>query len=883
MGGRNTELVIFEHKYLRTILDSHTAEEKGLIQVSSDDAANLLKLKNVKPKSLPPNQLHSGEPGNFGKAMPLANWIRSRKLVRVRSRRTAKRHIIFIPPNQNQAVTLNRILALNGASPNYKIYSMLDGEGERTAVVLDYLSPKLVRAGIFEPFTLHDIRGSNGAEFACPVGYLHAYERELNWVFPPSLGGGEQEPSDGGSRNDLLVFGRDGSWRKWSVESSHLSMQTSGGAWQVSEVDTYSDARALTDQIALVQPRYSRELVDLSKVEWEEFRQLIVVFRRNVFDGFGQDFQQMLEFIEHKFSLIDQDSKFLIQERVTGQTAVFFHLRTKTFSGNDIDGMSSLLRSAEVYVPSTQDENENIYRLVNRNIVPDIFQMIAKPDDWTEGIRRKLSDGLQGGCIRLIRPSKDGYEPSKWDLPSVSDWDCLYQAASSQVSGAAFRVPTFEGVDKWKRSSDMHDLVRQGLLSDNAWLDPFRQKCDMEVANYSQMVAEAAQIIIRRSEEAEETTKEFNHEITDINRSLEKIRTVLPTLPESISKLVVTLSKVLTSEARNTNNWHSRVKQRQSHLETQSKSIATATEKLDGTTKSVVSKLKQRGQDLESDLDSVKGQVANSKKIASQITSGVKKMEPQIRSSIVKAEEVLEGIRKKRTRVRQSIDELAAQTRVIREKHQGLMSDLEQQSLKNSKLQDELGSLRTTKNRLEEEVQHVSDLKNQIAEVTEVIRILNNKIPEIRTESKRLKASLEREVANRDALQQELQEQTNRHHSLTDQENSVKSSLQSLQAILDSKNSDIQDLNTRIDMATKKRASCQQDLELASTQRQTLTSRISELDKRVRDLERQVRESKKVDSSIYQSEFKDIQSQITRLEHAINSNKAPKRGWGLFS
>lgn len=873
---------LLHHRMLKSALQETSPDEKHAITVcdfSSDEVVlegvNANALSKIQYKRIDSAQAEGK------KKIPLEKWILGRDLVRLKFSRMGRKYIVFLPDDQSWSPEdrLHHILDLNGRSQGCQLYHLEHCEERMCAVVLDHVSSNLMRAKAYEIYTLGSLPNSEGDEVAAPVGYTHAYLGELSWCFPSE---GDQED------RSLLFLDHGRPIKRWRVVSSaDLGDLTSKSIWDVQE-SHLSKMNRMSDDTTLVRPRYSHLDGDSTRIDWNEVSECIVVFHRDHHDGFDRDFRLILDHIEHNHRLFNQNSKYIVQRRTGGECQILFHFRfSDDRSEDETYRLDELLRNSRVFVPVISSREEGapsgqLYRFIGRAVVPDIFEMAESYSEASDAIFDRLSADQDEHSVRLLMPSKSGYEISYWDLPGLDDWVLLYQAAADKVQSPSFRLPAFEATEKWERNLELEDLVQTSRLQDEPWLQPFENRARSEFDQFEQLVKETTARFIGRSAEAEQKTQEFQAEIKSIEDSLESIQKEIPHLPEGISRLLHEMTSALQAEAAQTKSWHKRVENRESKLNASIASISDATEKLDQAARAVLNRLTTKSEELKNQFSTVNRFVSESKRTSVEISKKVESQEPQIRASMTASEEVLRSVKERRIQVNGEIQELQRKVSGLQTEHLQFKNALVQKSQKRQQLQIEQQELVKTKTALEDEEREVQRLELEITNLRNSIQILREANPKIRQQNDELSAvikSLSKELSPLKDEKRSLDEQIRRlvrsRASMDDENQSIRDSISSLHEQISASRTELKGLQDEQQEHERVR-------EMTERKWGQLTTKLNDKRKEVELLRSRSKISASPpDVAKYAQKFTFIQEELDHLKDCIETKSSPKRR--LFS
>lgn len=877
------EAYLLHHRMLKAALQDCSPDEKQAMSVRDFSSSEVV-LEGVKANALSKIQyrkIASTQVEATNKS-PLAQWILGRDLVRLKFSRMGRKYIIFLPDDQSWKPEdrLHHILDLNGRSQGCQLYNLEHGEERICAVVLDHVSSNLMRAKAYEIYTLGSLPNSEGDEVAAPIGYTHAYLGELSWCFPSE---GDQEV------RTLLFLDHRHAIRRWQVVSSaDLGDSTSKAIWDVQESQLSKMSR-MSDDTTLVRPRYSHLDRDPVRIDWDEVSECIVAFQRDHHDGFDRDFRLILDHIEHNHRLFNQNSKYIVQRRTGGECKILFHFRfSDDRSEDETNRLDELLRHSEVFVPVADTREEGpqsgqLYRFIGRTVVPDIFDMAESYSEASGPILDRLSADQDEHSVRLLMPSKSGYEISYWDLPGLDDWVLLYWAAADKMQSPSFRLPAFEATDKWERNLELEDLVQTCRLQDEPWLQPFENRSRSEFNQFEQLVKETTATFIDRSAEAEQKTQEFQNEIKSIEDSLESIQKEIPRLPEGISRLLHEMTSALQAEAAQTKSWHKRVENRESKLNASIASISDATDKLDQAARAVLNRLTTKSEELKNQFLTVNRFVSESKKTSVEISKKVEAQEPQIRASMTSSEEVLRSVKERRIQVDGEIQQLQRKVSGLQAEHRQFKNALVQKSQKRQQLQIEQQELVKTKTALEDEEREVQRLELEISNLRNSIRILREANPKIRQQNAELSAVIAALTTELSPLKDEkrsLDEQNRRlvrsRSSMDDENQSIRDSISSLHEQITISRAELKGLQDE-------QQEHEQVREMTERKWGQLTTKLNDKRKEVELLRSRSRISAAPpDEAKYAQKFTFIQEELDHLKDCLDAKSSPKRRFFSF-
>ncbi len=866
---------LLPHRLLSAVLQESSTEEKKSMSVrnfSSDkvllEGVNKLAVSKVLPNQDPSTHVADGE------KISLAQWLVHRDLVRLNFSRIGKRHIVFLHNDQvwKPEDRLHHILDLNGRSQGCQLYHLEHGEERICAVVLDHVSSKLKRAKGYEIYTLGFLPNSERDEVAAPIGYTHAYLAELSWSYPP------EEDQD---HHSLMFLDHGHPIKRWRVvASADLAESTSKASWSVRE-SRLSNMNRMPEDTTLVRPRYSHIDGAPVRIDWDEISECIVVFRRDHHDGFDRDFRLILDHIEHNHRLFNQESKYIIQKRTGGECQVVFHFCISDERNEDeTKRLDELLRHCDVFVPvdgscETESRTGRLYRFVGRTVVPDIFDMTASDSEASDSILDRLSVDQVEHSIRLLMPSKSGYEISYWDLPKFDDWVFLYQAAAEKVQSPSFRLPAFEATEKWERNLELEDLVQSARLQDEPWLGAFDQRARSEFDHFEQLVKDTTTTFIDRSAEADKKALEFYSEIKSIEDALDSIQKEIPTLPDGISRLLHEMTSALQAEAAQTKSWHGRVKKRESNMDASLASLSEATEKLDEAARAVLSRLTSKSEELRNQFSRVNRFVSDSKKASVVISKQVEAQEPQIRASLVTSDDVLRTVKERRIEVDGEIQELQRKVSDLQANHRGYKEALLRKSQERQQLQVEQQELLATQTALEDEEREVLRLEGEIKFLQSSIQILRDGNPKIRQQNAELTKLIAKRTTEvsplkdeKRVLDDEAVQLVRKRTSLDFQNESLRDSISSLHDQIALSKTEIKELEDQQQRLERGKRMTEGKWEKQKT-------KLEEFKKKIERLKSWSEAAP--DESRYAQKFTFIQEELDHLEASIDSKTTPRR------
>lgn len=862
---------------LKAVLQESDPDEKRAMRVY-DHSSKKVVLEGVREKALSKvwsKRVEITHDANT-KAIPLDQWLLSRDLIRIQSAKIGKKYILFLSadPSWTPEDRLHHILDLNGRSQGCQLYQLASDNERMYAVVLDRISANLRRAKEYEIYTLGSLPNSEGDEVAAPDGYTHEYLAELNWSFP--------SPEDE-EHSSLLQLDHRHPMKRWRVISSaDLAIPTSKASWTLRDSVSQKWNR-MPDEATLIHPRYSHLDADPVPVDWKDVSECIVVFSRNHHDGFDRDFRLILDHIEHNHQLFNQNSKYLVQTRTGGECQIVFHFRFRDDQSEDeFEKLDQLLRHSDVFLPVADPQDGQtrvLYRYIGRRVVPDIFDMVESSPEASGAILHRLSAHQDDQSVRLLMPSKSGYEISYWDLPGLNDWVPLYKAAVERLQSPSFRLPAFEAVEKWERNLALEDLVQTAELEDEPWLQPFNKRAEFEFQQFEQLVKATTATFAERSSEAEKKAQEFHSEIKSIEDDLDSIRQKIPGLPDGISRLLQEMSAVLQAEASQSKSWINRVKNRESNLNASIASISDATKKLDEVARTVLRSLTTKAEGLKNQFANVNRFVADSKKASVEISNQVDAQEPKVRASIVASDDVLRSVKESRIRVNGEIQQLQKKVSDLQANHRELKNALMQKTQKRQQLQTEEQELVRTRNALEEEEREVERLALEVSNLESSIFGLRAGNPKIRQQNADLSAELSKLSSELSPLKDEQRELQDKKSELERQKMSSEERKQSIQDAISSIHEQIAGTRSELEELEADEENFVRGQKLAEGKWERLKAQLLGVQKRFDSLQSQSAAVEPPDESRYQEEFTFLKADLDRLQTSIDSQTSPKKQW----